>query len=400
MVAIVTPSPPLLTGGQKSENVPDEELTGVKVSVDWHGVTFHPEDRELAEKATWDSFNEDAEEWQRVKEAQRQWMEFRGEHGLRDHAHIEDHPAVPGKPDVQTEVELRSRVLLRVSIALRCDVQDWVHLESGLHGYRDSLLGPGGARILFDAPNRDDFHVALPGQACAVMGEGGMRSWLVFCGENEAVATRCDVNLDDYNRAVSPLQVEASAQGPEIVTHAKRGLTHRGFAVGETETTGVTVYIGQPSSRQRLRVYDKELESKGEMDCVRWELQCREETAQTLMAQMAHGEWGEVVTRRLVAFVDFREDTVGPRGGKVDTEDRPRCGWFAQLVGTAVKATAYLPKEARTVEQVIEWIDRGVSTSLALAVEFWKGDMEPLYSLIEAGKQRFKPKHLAMLAGV
>ena len=80
--------------------------------------------------------------------------------------------------------------------------------------------------------------------------------------------TRCDVALDDYRRIVSPGEVHETLQGPDVVTHAQKVLTQQGGVVGSRDLTGATVYLGAPGSRQRIRVYDKGLESGGEMDCV------------------------------------------------------------------------------------------------------------------------------------
>lgn len=285
------------------------------------------------------------------------------------------------------------RVVLAASLALGCEVGDWVELEHGSYGYRQGMVGPGGARVWWDAPGREDVHASLPGKACGIAGEVALRRYLVqslaACGK----ATRVDVAIDDYDRVAAPANVLEALQGPDRVTHAQQYLTHRGGRVGSPELTGETVYLGAPSSRQRLRVYDKGLESGGQMDCVRWELESHKEAAETMAVALAHQNWGQLAASRLVGFVDFRD-----RSSHSEVERRWRLPWFEALVGLVRKASAYLPQVPRTVEQVVDWLDRAIGPSLAVAMRFWNGDLGPLSDIIRDGQLRWKPRHRAMLA--
>lgn len=283
------------------------------------------------------------------------------------------------------------QVQLAVSLALDCDVKDWVDLDSGAYGYRAGRVGPGGARLYWDAPNRVDIHVSLPGKACQLVGGDRMCQYLAFV-QSRGKPTRVDITIDDYNRTVVPAQVQTALQGPDVVTHAQKVLTHQGFKVGDPTLTGATVYLGAPASRQRLRVYDKGLESGGEKDCVRWELQVRAEAAETLVVALAYRDWPTVFTERLVSFVDFRS-----KGSHSEVEKRSRLSWFQELVGLAMKGLVYAAKATRTVQELVAWVDKSIGPSLAVAMKFWKGDLGPLTDILQRGQQRWRPKHVAML---
>jgi len=219
-----------------------------------------------------------------------------------------------------------------------------------------------------------------------------MVSFLRFCLGHGGKATRCDTAIDDYQHIVSPGQVLETLQGSDTVTHAQKVLTQQGGVVGSKELTGATVYLGAPGSRQRLRVYDKGLESGGEMDCIRWELESRKEAAETMATALAYQNWGQVMSSRLVGFVDFRDVD-----SHSEVEKRERLVWFQLLIGLVRKASAYLPKEVRTAEQVVDWLDRSIGPSLAVGMAFWKGDTGRLFEMIERGKRRWKPRHKAMV---
>jgi len=285
------------------------------------------------------------------------------------------------------------QIQLAASLALGCEPGDWVETVSGSYGYQKGMVGPGGARLWWDAPGRNDFHVSFPGQACQLAGQDRLVGFMRYTLGHGGKPTRCDTAIDDYRRIIDPDKVLETLQGPDAVTHAKKLLTQRGGVVGSKELTGATDYLGAPGSRQRLRIYDKGLESGGEMDCIRWELESRKEAAETMVAALAYQGWGEVMASRLVGFVDFRE-----ADSHSEVEKRQRLAWFQELVGLARKASAYLPKAVKTALDVIDWLDRSIGPSLAMAMKYWKGDLAPLSDLLERGERRFKPRHKVMLA--
>lgn len=287
------------------------------------------------------------------------------------------------------------QVQLSLTVALGAGLGDWVQMEHGVHGYQKGMVGPGGVQIWWEAPGRSDTHFSLPGKACQIAGDRRLRHLLNFALAHGGKATRCDINIDDYDRRIIPGEVEVALQGADPVTHARKGLVQRGFDVGSSDLTGQTVYLGQPSSRQRLRVYDKGLESRGEMDCVRWELQSRHEAADSLIRLLADPkkQWSPVVASRLVSFVDFRDASAHS-----EVEKRPRLAWYERLIRGAEKASAYPVKAARTAFEVVDWVEHAIAPSLAVAMSVFKGDLGEFVGLIDRGRSRWKPRHVAMVA--
>jgi len=356
--------PPTLTGGQKSV-LQGDELGLQSQFLDPIGEFPDQEDQtESRDSATSDEGVQLALDWYEVT------------------LHTTELTGVPDHEQLQ----------LAASIALGCSLDDWIPMDRGMYGYLDGMIGPGKAQIWWNAPGREDIHASFPGKACGIAGREGLVNFLKYSTSHGGKATRCDTVIDDHRRVVSPDFVLTQIQGPTCVSHANNWLLQRGGDKGSPDTTGITAYLGSPSSRQRLRVYDKGLESDGELDCVRWELESRKEAAETMAIALAVEEWANVIVRRLVGFVDFRDQDHS------ETEKRNRCDWYRELVGMAKKATAYLPKAARTVEEVIEWLDNTVGPSLAVVVKVWGGDFGPLGEIIRRGRARWKPKHQAMVA--
>jgi len=300
------------------------------------------------------------------------------------------------RPTLDDVVDV-AQVQLAVSLAMGCELADWVELEHGTHGYQLALLGPGGARLDSAAPGRDDFHLSMPGKACQAAGGKGMQGLAQYAVAHRVHVTRLDLAMDDYGRTVSPADFQAAVTGADVVTHAKRWRAIQGGTVGEdSQPTGATCYLGAPASRVQLRMYDKGLETHGRINAIRHELQLRDEPAQAVLQELAGGRnWGQVWASHLARFVDFRR----PVAGDSNKTRWERVPWFQALVGMASKALAYPPAPVRTIEQVIDWLKQGVAPSLALVVAHFKGDMGELVGIINGGRARWKPRHLAMLAG-
>jgi hypothetical protein len=150
--------------------------------------------------------------------------------------------------------------------------------------------------------------------------------------------------------------------------------------------------MGSPSSRQQLRIYDKESESAGVTASTRWELQARDEAAQTLVEQLATEYWGDVFASRLVQFVDFRDRCDETRVAACE-----RSGWFQSLVGQAKKALAYPPKAARTVAQVDAAFRRQWAPMVAVLVEVSGGSWDFFHDVIAEGRRRWRGRHLVLV---
>jgi len=352
----LSPEPPSLTGGQKKKT---QEHTGVRVGVDWVSVTVPMVEDPLDQ----------------------------GDGGY------DENNLIPRAAN-----QLRDEFLLAASVALGCDQEDWAYLDTGINGYRESFIGPGSARVLFNHPTNRDVHLVMPGQACGMVGEESMRSLLRYVMVHGGHASRIDVKADDYEKAITPAFVRDQLTSGDSVTHAKHGLELTEFEIKRGGAdTGSTVYLGSAKSRQRIRIYDKGLESGGEIDAIRWELQTRKAAAVSMLQQLVNSPWPSLIASRIVAFIDFRDSSKAVNTSD-KTRDRPRSAWFEVLVGTVEKGLVYLPQLAKTVSDVIDWIDRQVGTSLAVVMKFWKGDFSPLVQIMRQGEERLKPRHFAMLA--
>lgn len=290
-----------------------------------------------------------------------------------------------------------------VSVALGQTVEDWTMLGGGGYGYQESMVGPQASRLWWGGKiagePRLDVMVSLPGKACALVGHDRMADLLAWAESQGANCTRIDLALDDFGRSVSVQDFEDAYWGVDRVSHARTYSRSVGRRAGRPGEPGVVckdiVYLGSPTSRRVLRVYDKNLESEGEINAVRWELQERAEAAATLLTQLvrANGEWGEVARARFVDFIDFRDSS-----SSSEVELRTRVPWYERLMGLVEKAKPYEPKAARKFEDFYSWLLRTQAQGLAVVQTVMGAN--GLEFLATEGRVKWRPKHRKMVAAV
>lgn len=301
----------------------------------------------------------------------------------------------------------REKTQLAVSIAVGFDLGDWTDVDGGIGGYKRHLRAPEGARIDYDrtgsgvAGDGFYFHVTLPGKVARMMSEEAARKLMQFCLDHNGKGTRIDLAIDDYERVISIDDIEETTKTEDFVSRTQRVLSMRSHAPRSSEITGQTLYIGKPSSRRILRIYDKWLES-GEKDCIRWELEEHKTAAETLMLQLTERDpitnkpkpWAQVARERLTAFVDFRD-----ADSHSEVEKRERLAWFEALVENVGAAKIYPAEIPKTLDQVLEWVEQQIGPTLRVIVLAAGGSIDDLTGMIHRARERMKPRHLALIAG-
>jgi len=287
----------------------------------------------------------------------------------------------------------------------------------GWRGYTHSaLVAQGKGRVGWSPEDeRMGVHFSLSSEALSVLAALD-EAWADLSSVMDAVhselgghTTRVDVCWDETSGLLDLGVVREALRNRDYVARWREWQ----YLESEKETRdfgpvrGETFYLGSSKSDSQLRVYDKRAErlQKGhavEVDhWVRVELQLRRKRADAVSRLWAQVRTdADAIVTRLTGFlrsmVEFKDassrDTNGTR--------RPVAGWWARFLGFAEKASVAVARaEARTVEDVKEWVDRQVGPSLALLQEALGFDQAWafLYQTAQDGRDRWGPRHKAIL---
>ncbi|MGE3175261.1 MAG: replication initiation factor domain-containing protein [Planctomycetota bacterium] len=211
-------------------------------------------------------------------------------------------------------------------------------------------MGPNGVRLLADPvgqENRDGVRepwssVKLPGKSCRATGtEKLLRLLAVLLDDAYGLkVSRLDVAIDDFDRSFIPRQFAEACVDGDLSSEA--AVLGRGVITRVRPTNwdwsrrkNGCFWLGGAKAARRLRVYDKEAESRGAIEAVRVELQCRDEYAldmahRLVAAMVAERPLGDVARERVRGFVDLRV----PSGSRSRSQEWPQVDWWAQFIGS------------------------------------------------------------------
>ncbi len=259
-------------------------------------------------------------------------------------------------------------------------VGDLLPVARRWRGYEVVHAGEHG--VLLGVKVRDggalELHLDVPARVLEALEHDALHALLECVGLHAQNVSRCDVTLDDWQKVITPAQLDVLTSGADdayalnrehLVTRAKESQ----FIRSKGPTGGDTWYLGGKSGEARLRVYDKARESGGEVDAIRWELQLRGDRAKDAVVALVVAArrvsdpagrrdsgaavggtlaevMGEQWCEQLVRFVDFRD-----RSQDVNISRCPRLGWFTALVLNACKARPVVVAPDLTVQRMHDY---------------------------------------------
>lgn len=227
-------------------------------------------------------------------------------------------------------------------------------------GYDTVYAGEAGLLLgVRMRPEGIEAHLDAPASVLEGMSHERLHALLWDVAAHARNVTRVDVTLDDWDKRRTPWDLELLTSGADdpytlnkaqMVTRAEQS----DFRRSKGPTGGDSWYLGSSKGEARLRVYDKARESRGEVDCIRWELQLRGDSAKAAVVRLVLGGKGGTAQNmgvwagaELVRFVDFRD-----RAADSNVTRCPRLDWWAELVGGASRARPVVVPAPMTAERL------------------------------------------------
>jgi len=276
----------------------------------------------------------------------------------------------------------------------------FMELERGIHGYRKSLRF-GNICVYFDGQANMGCHVVMSGQGCRQYeGQFAHNPWLELLTnsiEHQASFTRLDLANDNVDEKLDLERLKASIIKREIRSRFTKAIEIKEFSLSRDASTandGHTINFGKRVSRVVIRFYDKAAQLEIPLPWIRAEIELKDKRAQLAVMQLVAGmPVGQLFTGIINVYLAVIN---------LDDSNISRCtvqGWWSDWLQSTEKIRLTTDKQIRCVEEVMEFVKRQYSPSLAMIKEHL-GDFsfrEYIRDVLTDGTKRMGMKHEQML---
>lgn len=262
-------------------------------------------------------------------------------------------------------------------------LKDYGKLSYGRH-----YAWASGVSLCFDSDpehnpgsHRGRMTLDVPGRACDELTAPDLLLFMEGCQALDSRCTRLDVFWDDYNRTVSLEELRRIADEGDFsmfqITSENRtrnrirkendGLLYDAVTFGRRGCKGSGKY---------LRVYDKNLESKGESNCIRWECEFSQEKAQEVFTWLVGADGNLDVFATLCGSlvggcINFVHRTGDKHIVRLDVYE-----WWQEIINSLGVLSVRIAKKENTLTGMIDWVERQVSPTLAVLAKAFQTERD------------------------
>lgn len=272
--------------------------------------------------------------------------------------------------------------------------------------YTTRFIWSNGVSLNFDSDperrkrlHRDRITLDVPGSACDELTCPDLLLLFDGCQELGGKCTRLDIAFDDYGRMVTfdELRSIAARHDYSGFIVASANWTHNRTRKENDGLVYDAVTFGRRASKGSgafLRVYDKNLESNGESNCIRWELELSQHKAQKAFTYLAGCDgnlevFATVCGAIIGGCINFVHRT--ERAGDKNIIRLSEYDWWASIKKTLGILSLRIAKKTNTLTGTIEWVERQVAPSLALVDKAFRSKRDYfnyMCHLLEVGESR------------
>ncbi len=275
------------------------------------------------------------------------------------------------------------------------DCLDFSASGIGGMGYKSSLRS-GNIVVYYDGNDGMGCHISMTGQGCRQYEafKNHSNCWFQLLhklDENKVSFTRIDLAIDNVDGSLQLDKLENAIRSKQIRTRFKKGMLNEGLNLTDsTDELGKTIYIGQPTSRLKIRFYDKAAQLSIKSHWVRCELQCMAERAKEAIKHIIKTDnVGLIAVSALNQYFSVIN---------LDDSNKSRCtlqDWWSTWLSTSEKLRLTTSQALRLVDETIQHIKKQYSTSFAM-IKKYLGVAEFhgfVHELIETGNDKLTRKH-------
>jgi DNA relaxase NicK len=286
---------------------------------------------------------------------------------------LEEHEGVLGVDWIQGTIPLEKTGLFYDYMSKCCGTLPEI-LPYGQFRYdRQAVWHPYGIKLFFDSTSGRcrDVHQGR----CAIQ----MPATALNCFDADSLfqlvkdlvrlfwfqSTRLDLCYDDYDRIICPHEVAAEARKGNFTGY--RRFEHLAPQKLNGDLEGDTLYFGRRGkngSGRFLRCYDKDLQTKGAVCSIRWEVEFSKEKARDIFFRLSQLNSMEEFAAMIAALIGGSIDFVDRKGIHLDRMQR--LDFWERIVSQLGAVKFRNPKRVKSVEKAQDWIERSVVPSVEM----------------------------------
>lgn len=234
----------------------------------------------------------------------------------------------------------------------------------GKFSYDYALYCSDSIQIFYDSENSNKgVCVSVPSSGLnklyKLLGSEDIYDLLNCLNHNYCRISRMDICFDDYEKIIHPWEYAVWFQQDLFDTHYRK-ISY----ICSQFHKGDTFYCGSRATGKMLRVYDKEYESNGQIDAIRYEFELRGDYARALQQHYLDNEVIDF-SELILSFFDIKERS----GNHMNDYKRlDRWSMFLTHVSRNVKGKINPPvkTEPTSIEKARKWVN-SIKKSLAFA---------------------------------
>jgi len=284
---------------------------------------------------------------------------------------------------------------LEVVKAMVCSIFGVCELcYNGILRYTTRYVWESGVSLCFDEDpdvrqksHRNRITLDIPGSACDELTAPDLLLLMQWIRELGGKCTRIDVFYDDYDRRVS-LEELRTAIDEHDFTYFRIAGKNQTLDRTKKENGGLTYDAvtfgrrGSAGSGKYLRVYDKNLESDGEENCIRWEVEFTERYAEKVFNILSGADgYLEVFAVACGALVGGCIKFVHRNGDK-NIDRLELYDWWKEITEDLGVLRVRIGKKKNTLIGMMEWTERQFAPTLSVIGESFKTERD-LYDWLQ-----------------
>jgi len=233
--------------------------------------------------------------------------------------------------------------------------------------------------------------LSLSGEACGRVDSARLGAFLVWCHRrlSHLKCSRLDIAIDDFGKRLDLEDLQSACEeGNHFGFKESKSTVNYGGKFG-----GYTVNLGSRHSNNYIRVYDKNAESKGEINAQRFEAEKKAELANEIFLLLIQCPFqGRKYQQNLIdlaiggiGFIDKQSKNLS-RNLLLDWWEE----WLDYLHATPIRP--HVRRYRTNIGKKKDWLERSAAKSLALLIDAL-GQLEAakyINKLISGGRLRYK----------